>query len=1071
MSTTTQTDAALDAIRHIDFDWCVRLSDVWLDAPGDVASLHSHQRKRLCEHLDNLLSQTASPFSLPIIGEGGSGKTHLLSFLRQQPLKRNATFVLVDMTDVQDFWVTTLQGYVDSLQHNLGEHDQQSLILQRFLGKASKDAVEETLGKLKGYTPARLKKNINNVIKGLAETTSRQLVLRHQDVIRAICCLNSDNFETQSIGLTWLQGQELEAAQKRALGFQTKSESCRHIVQGLSWFISLTGPTVVAFDQLDPIVHQTFHQSTARLQEQEAARSIVQDIGNGFATLRELAWTWPVVSCIESTWARLTDTVMQALTDRFDSPQRLLNADDSVAQRLIKRRLKTAFDRSGFQAPHDTWPFEPDALSRLDAKTPRELLQGCHKECQNMLTQQQVWEVAHFGETTTPINTPIDVAQLDEQFEHLRIATTVDEYLDERQEDQQLAPLLVTAIRALLVERAQQIPSSITPVIDEQFSGNTNAVPLHARLRLIFHDENEREEHYSLRSLQRSNPMAFQNRLRAAINHAGISDDLSFRHLTILRSGPVPSGPVTATLKDTLEHAGGRIHELTDEEVQVLVAVNIMFEDKDPLLEAWLKQRRPISSLAEFVRCLFHGSVLAEPSDIPPPDHEPVKTEVTSTEIMNTTQTDDESIDERHTDIEDLEPEPLTIPLGRTIDRSRSEDLIRLPIANLARHTMIMGASGSGKSVTVRRLVEGAALAGIPSVIIDGAGDMCTFEQPRSTASPHWLYGDDSQAKRFHKVTEQVIYTPGARSGRPLSLTLIPDFVALRDNQEVLATTIDMVVASITELAATGTKEKISKKSAILAGAVTEFARTAKECSLSSFIDFLCDVPERARLNIQREDQLCREVIDCLKIQQVQNPLLRHGGEALDPHQLFSPTATGRTPVTAISMAGLPEQSQRCTFVNQLAMLLFRWLKANPTPKENRPLHGLLVIDEARDFVPSGKDSACKESMRTLAAQARKYGLGLVLATQHPKDVDTKIVGNCGTQMYGRMGSPASLNAAKEFLGMLGLKHPKIADLTAGQFWVHSADGSEGARLLQFPESLSQPSTLTADEILSKSAR
>lgn len=1066
MSTTTQTDAAaLDAIRHIDFDWCVRLSDVWLDATSDEPLLHSHQRARLCERLDDLMKQAESPFSLPIIGEGGSGKTHLLSFLRQQTLKRNATFVLVDMTDVQDFWVTTLQGYVDSLQHNLGEHDQQSLILQRFLGKASKDAVEETLSKLKGYTPARLKKNINNVIKGLAETTGRQLVLRHQDVIRAICCLNSDDFETQSIGLTWLQGQELEAEQKRALGFQKKSESCRHIVQGLSWFISLTGPTVVAFDQLDPIVHQTLHQSTARLQEQEAAHDIVRDIGNGFATLRELAWTFPVVSCIESTWALLRDTVMQALTDRFDSPQRLLNADGSVALRLIKRRLKTAFDRSGFQAPHDTWPFEPGALTRLNAKTPRELLQGCHKECQNMLTGQQVWEVAHFGNVTAQTNTPGDVSQLDEQFDHLRIATTVAEYLDEHQEDQQLAPLLVTAIRALLIERAQQIPGSITPVIDEQFSGNTNAVPLHARLRLIFHDENEREEHYSLRTLERSNPQAFQNRLRAAMTHAGINESLSFRHLTILRSGPVPSGRVTAKLKDTLEHAGGRIHELTDEEVQVLVAVNIMFEDKDRLLEAWLKQRRPISSLTNFVGGLFGGSLLAEPPADSALNNDPSDTEVTDPESGDGDRKNDE-----HTTVEDLEPEPETIPLGRTIDRSRSEDLIRLPIGSLAKHTMILGASGSGKSVTVRRLVEGAALAGIPSVIIDGAGDMCTFDQQRPDDSPHWLYGDNSQAKRFHKVTEQVIYTPGARSGRPLSLTLIPDFVALRDHQEVLATTIDMVVASITELAATGTKEKISKKSAILAGAVAEFARTAKECSLSSFIDFLCDVPERARLNIQREDQLCREVIDSLKIQQVQNPLLRHGGEALDPQRLFSPTANGRTPITSISMVGLPEQSQRSTFVNQLAMLLFRWLKANPTPRENRPLHGLLVIDEARDFVPSGKNSACKESMRTLAAQARKYGLGLVLATQHPKDVDTKIVGNCGTQMYGRMNSPASLHAALEILKMLGVQQPNLADLTAGQFWVHSADGSEGARLLQFPESLSQPTTLTADEILAKSA-
>ena len=82
-------------------------------------------------------------------------------------------------------------------------------------------------------------------------------------------------------------------------------------------------------------------------------------------------------------------------------------------------------------------------------------------------------------------------------------------------------------------------------------------------------------------------------------------------------------------------------------------------------------------------------------------------------------------------------------------------------------------------------------------------------------------------------------------------------------------------------------------------------------------------------------------------------------------------------------MIGLTSEQQREGFVNQLQMALFSWIKRHPAG--DRPLGGLLVMDEAQNFAPSDRHTACTRSTLALSSQARKYGLGLVFATQAPK--------------------------------------------------------------------------------------
>jgi DNA helicase HerA-like ATPase len=117
-------------------------------------------------------------------------------------------------------------------------------------------------------------------------------------------------------------------------------------------------------------------------------------------------------------------------------------------------------------------------------------------------------------------------------------------------------------------------------------------------------------------------------------------------------------------------------------------------------------------------------------------------------------------------------------------------------------------------------------------------------------------------------------------------------------------------------------------------------------------------------------------------------------------------------------------------FVNRLQMTLFGWIKKHPSPK------GMLyVIDEAQTFIPSGSSALSKTSGVQLVAQARKYGLGMIAATQAPKGIDNKVVSNCTTHFLGKQNAPATIDAAKELIAAAGGKADDFGKLATGEFY------------------------------------
>ena len=211
-------------------------------------------------------------------------------------------------------------------------------------------------------------------------------------------------------------------------------------------------------------------------------------------------------------------------------------------------------------------------------------------------------------------------------------------------------------------------------------------------------------------------------------------------------------------------------------------------------------------------------------------------------------------------------------------------------------------------------------------------------------------------------------------------------------------------------------------------------------------------------------EKLAADIAQTLLAETVNDPMLGGTGEAVDPSVLLQPTGGRRARISVISLVGLPNDEQRQHFVNQLQMALFAWVKKHPAG--DRPLGGLFVMDEAQTFAPSSGRTATTDSTLALASQARKYGLGLIFATQAPKGLHNRIAGNSTTQFFGLLNAPAQIAAAQEMAAQKGGDARGIARLRPGQFFAASDKVAFQRVLAPLCLSHHPRSPMTQDEIL-----
>ncbi|MGD1862010.1 MAG: AAA family ATPase [Leptolyngbyaceae cyanobacterium] len=1057
------TTSELQALKQIDFDWVRRVRSVWHDSLFDVDNLNIKERQAVLTRLEALkqAKQSSSPMGLIIQGVSGSGKTHLLSVIRQQATAQDMFFVLVDMTDIRDFWETTLEGYVSSLQeeHTDGTRQfQLQRLVQYLVSLTGQNVSPETMANL----PLNSLINANKQILNAIARQQRQAVMRFQDIVRALIFLNSDDFQVSSTGYSYLQGMEIEADEKPKFGFQSASMKLSDIVEGLSWVMGLQSPTVLAFDQLDAIVAQHHYITENALDneltnEQRISKSIIDGIGGGLMGLRDItSRTLALVSCLRVTWEILTRDAVSSLKDRFVSDVFLKQIiDRTVAEMLIAGRLQLAYQSADFSPAYSTWPFHPDffAAAVRKGKSPRQVLQRCSQHRDRCIAQETVTELRSFDASTSPEPVIKDFSTIDEAFVQAKQQVNLDEAVDEDNEDNLLGQWLKTASSCLVQENLTA--DEIDVRAEDSFPGDKTYAQLHARVRIVYRNQGDREKHLCFRALQRSHHSAYRARLKAAMTTSGIDHALSFRRLMVLRTTEPPSGASTQQLTQQFLDAGGLLTYPEAEELRVLGALHQLRSQNLPNFEDWLRQHRPVSQLRfmqDTVAWLFSDTGAdvgaTEPTSPTAGSAAPTKSTAPAPQAAKPQDGKDPQAASPTTPDSDKpatppataprSSSPTRLPVGKQlIGKQQSGPEMTIPLEALTKHVVVLAGSGAGKTVLVRRLVEEAALQGIPAIVIDGANDLARMGDRWPTAPDSWTAPDQAKAEQYQQATDVMVWTPGRSAGRPLNLNPLPDFKALLGNVDELNQAIDMARDSLETVVAPGNSKTAKVNRGILRNALEYFASIGGG-TLEEFAEFLSDLPEEAAGNIAKATKRAQEMADLLNAEIANNPLLRQSGEPLDPAVLLGLDAeSSTTRLSVLNFIGLPGLPQQQQFLNQLAMTLFTWIKKHPAPA-GQPLRGLLVIDEAKDFLPAQQTTPCKSSLNRLAAQARKYGLGLIFATQAPKSVDHNVIANCSTQFYGRANSPASINVVQDQLRQRGGSGDDIAKLARGQFYVVS---------------------------------
>ncbi len=1033
---------ALQGLRAADFDWTMHVKGVWGDLAHDVGHLHRAEREKIACELERLARSDGSnsPLGMVIVGSAGAGKTHLLAAMRQHAVSHGFGFVLADMTDVREFWESLLQGYITSLQQpepdGVSQFQRLIVSLLSFVGRSvlPEQLAEEPL--------ETLVKAIRFILQALSQK-DRQATTKFQDVIRAVLLLNSNDIDVFNAGSCWLQGLEIEREDKTKFGFSRASMSSVGIVEGLSWLMSLRGPSLLALDQLDSIVTQHHlgggTDRNPNSDEQRLSKSIIEGIGGGLMALRDKTHqTLILVSCLPDTWSILKSHVVQSFKDRFRDEIFLGPIlKQSVAEEIVALRLQQSYKKVGYVSPYSTYPFATEFFDAAREQLPRRILQRCDKHREQCLKNGSIEELHSFS-----IEVESDLShftvELDRDFATIKQRVKTADLLNEQDEDEKLGVLLQTACYCLIKENPTS--DSIDVNVEIERRTRSSYPSLHARVRLVFHSEGDREKHLCLRALQRSHANAYQNRLKAAMTASGIDRSLSFRRLLIVRTNTIPSGAVTQQLTKKFQDAGGLLKHPSDDELRTIAALHEL-KQKQPNFEQWLQHRRPVSQLPlmqEVAAWLFEDTAKdAQGSSPAAPRPTPIPSKVSGTSSSG------EKVAPGANATSKLSGD---LPVGTRLIGQQTQESVAIRLADLAKHAVVLAGSGAGKTVLVRRIVEEAAIMGVPAIVIDSANDLARMGDRWPTPPGFWQDKDRQKAERYHQSTQVLVWTPGREAGNPLSLKPLPDFAAVAGDRDELNQAIDMARDSLQEIVASGKSATAKIRQGVLRSALEYFAKKGGG-SLEEFALFLTELPSEAGGGIGNAEKRGREIADLLNAEMANNPLLRQTGSALDPAILLGLSSAGKTHISIINFIGLPGLNAQQQFLNQLAMTLFTWIKKNPSPV-NRPLRGLLVIDEAKDFVPSASSTACKASIVRLAAQARKYGLGLIFATQEPKSIAHSIIANCSTQFYGRVNSPAAIEVIQAQLSQRGGSEQDVAQLEQGQFYVASEALTKPTKIL-----------------------
>lgn len=380
--------------------------------------------------------------------------------------------------------------------------------------------------------------------------------------------------------------------------------------------------------------------------------------------------------------------------------------------------------------------------------------------------------------------------------------------------------------------------------------------------------------------------------------------------------------------------------------------------------------------------------------------------------------------------------------LGREKPKSPTGDeapFLLYDSKDLTTHAVVVGMTGSGKTGLCINLLEEAAIDKVPAIVIDPKGDIAnlllTFpdleakdfrpwvdpgqaqreglelDEFAAAEAAKWKQGlakwgqDGERIRRLRDAVELRIYTPGSSAGRPL--TILKSFEApsseLRDDPDLFRERISSTASGLLALLGLDVDPIKSREHILVSRILEESWANGKELDLAKLINEI-KKPSFKKVGVLDLDEFY-PAKDRADLAMTLNNLLASpsfgswlAGESLDVAKLLQNSA-GKPCISILSIAHLSE-GERMFFVTILLNEVLAWVRTQPGTSS---LRAILYMDEVFGYFPPTKNPPSKLPMLTLLKQARAFGLGVVLATQNPVDLDYKGLSNTGTWFLGRL--------------------------------------------------------------------
>lgn len=374
-----------------------------------------------------------------------------------------------------------------------------------------------------------------------------------------------------------------------------------------------------------------------------------------------------------------------------------------------------------------------------------------------------------------------------------------------------------------------------------------------------------------------------------------------------------------------------------------------------------------------------------------------------------------------------------------------NESPVKLPVKAFHRHLMALGASGSGKTVLCKCVMEEAVRNDIPLIIVDPQGDISSLalkgnpEEIEKHGTPLAIQ------EEFFEKARVAIFTPASSKGIPISVNPLK-FPSEDTPREESILTLDMTATSLTSFLGYDLNSDAGKGAKAYLFTILEHLwreeQTIKD--MGHMADIVLRPPAKITgvlydLVTKKEPQ---EIARKLRYLTVGTPSLMFQMGVQINIDMFMDRSDGKVPVNIIYMNTLSSANDKQFFLATLLRELYCWMLKNPS----EDVQLLFYVDEIAPYIPPyPRNPPPKEAYALLFKQARKYGIGLVAATQNVTDIDYKALAQVNTWCLGRMMTKQDVARVQKIIQSIDpmradMVLQRLPSLQTGEFLMLSPD-------------------------------